>query len=390
MRGFILRHLRIVSSRELIDDGYIRIKNGVVAELGREPIRESGGEDIILKGYTAVPGFIDTHTHGIMGLDVTLNPEAHKLLEMGRHYVKHGVTAFLPTTVSSSHETIMEACKAVKQAIEEWTPEFGSRILGIHLEGPYLNLKAAGAQNPQYIREPNVRELEQYIRVSGNNIRQITIAPEIKDAYKVITFAKSMGITVSAGHTNASYEEGIKGVELGVTKATHIFNGMTRFNHREPGIALALMQSPGVYVEIIPDFIHLHPATVKMIIDHVSPNRVVLITDSIAATDMPDGVYELGGLKLKVEHGVCKLMDAESLAGSTLTMDKVFRNIRSLGYSIIDIAVMTSLAPAKSINIGSNLKIGDISPGYKADIAILDEEYKVVKTFVEGNITYEK
>lgn len=385
-----LRHLTIVSSSKLIEDGYVVIERGVIRDVGREPLGGSMSSEVNLSGYIAVPGFIDTHTHGVKGLDVTSNPEPHRILEMSKYYVKHGVTSYVPTTVTAPHEVIIDACRAVREARLQWTPIDGSRILGIHLEGPYINPKAAGAQNTAYIRRPSIKELQEYIDASGKTIVQLTIAPEVDGALDLIRYASSLGIIVSAGHTDSSYEEGVKAVELGVLKATHIFNGMTRFHHREPGIALALIQSPRVFIELIADFIHVHPAVVKMTIDLGGSSRVALITDSIAATDMPDGIYELGGLKVIVEKGVCKLLSTGSLAGSTLTMDKAFKNIVKLGYSLTDAAAMASATPAKSINVDEKLKIGDIRAGYVADIAILNKELEVVKTIIEGSIVYEK
>ncbi|MEM1532925.1 MAG: N-acetylglucosamine-6-phosphate deacetylase [Desulfurococcaceae archaeon] len=385
-----LRHLTIASSSKLIEDGYVVVERGIIRDVGREPLGSSVSSEVNLSGYIAVPGFIDTHTHGVKGLDVTSNPEPHRILEMSKHYVKHGVTSYVPTTVTAPHEVIIDACRAVREARLQWTPIDGSRILGVHLEGPYINPKAAGAQNTAYIRKPSIKELQEYIDASGKTVVQITIAPEIDGALDLIRYASSVGITVSAGHTDSSYEEGVKAVELGVSKATHIFNGMTRFHHREPGIALALLQSPRVFIELIADFIHIHPAVVKMIIDLGGSSRITLITDSIAATDMPDGIYELGGLKVIVEKGVCKLLNTGSLAGSTLTMDKAFKNVVKLGYSLMDAAAMASTTPAKSINVDEKLKIGDIRAGYVADIAILNKELEVVKTIIEGSIVYEK
>ncbi|MEM1750623.1 MAG: N-acetylglucosamine-6-phosphate deacetylase [Desulfurococcaceae archaeon] len=385
-----LRHLTIASSSKLIEDGYVVVERGIIRDVGREPLGSSVSSEVNLSGYIAVPGFIDTHTHGVKGLDVTSNPEPHRILEMSKHYVKHGVTSYVPTTVTAPHEVIIDACRAVREARLQWTPIDGSRILGVHLEGPYINPKAAGAQNTAYIRKPSIKELQEYIDASGKTVVQITIAPEIDGALDLIRYASSVGITVSAGHTDSSYEEGVKAVELGVSKATHIFNGMTRFHHREPGIALALLQSPRVFIELIADFIHIHPAVVKMIIDLGGSSRITLITDSIAATDMPDGIYELGGLKVIVEKGVCKLLNTGSLAGSTLTMDKAFKNVVKLGYSLMDAAAMASATPAKSINVYEKLKIGDIRAGYVADIAILNKELEVVKTIIEGSIVYEK
>ncbi len=386
----VLRHLMIVSSGELIDDGYIVIEGGVIRDVGREPFGVSASNEVNLSGYIAVPGFIDTHTHGVRGLDVTSNPEPHRILEMGKHYVRHGVTSYVPTTVTAPHEVIIDVCRAVREARVQWTSSNGSRILGVHLEGPYINPKAAGAQNTAHVRKPSIKELQEYVDVSGKTVVQLTVAPEVDGALDLISYASSMGIVVSAGHTYSSYEEGVKAIEMGVSKATHIFNGMTRFHHREPGIALALLQSPKVFIELIADFIHLHPAVVKMAIDLGGPNRVALITDSIAATDMPNGIYELGGLRVIVEKGVCKLLDSGSLAGSTLTMDKAFRNIVKLGYSLVNAAAMASSTPARSINVDEKLKIGDIRAGYTADIAVLSNELKVVKTIIEGSIAYEE
>jgi N-acetylglucosamine-6-phosphate deacetylase len=384
--SFVVRHCRVVSLTRVVDDGYILVKNGVIVEVGKEPFE--GYADVVIdaEGLVAVPGFIDTHTHGIRGLDFTLNRDSESILRMAKYYAEHGVTGFVATTVTAPLEVLEEVCKAVKEAVELWRGE-GAKILGVHLEGPYINPEAAGAQNKVWIRRPNIDEFKRLVESCGNVVKQVTLAPELPDADKLIEYAKARGITVSAGHTNASYEEGLRAVKMGVTKATHLFNGMARFHHREPGIALALLQSSSVYLEIIADFIHLHPAVVKMVIDYASPKRVALVTDSIAATGMPDGVYELGGLKIVVEKGICRLADTGGLAGSTLTMDRAVKNITSLGYSLRDAVLMASYTPAKSIGLN---KLGDLEPGYSADFVILDENLSVVKTIVNGRVTYEK
>jgi len=286
----VIRHATIISSSEITRNGYISIKDGVIEEVGREPYSGSAENVINAEGLIAMPGFIDTHTHGIRGLDVTNDRDPCKILEMAKYYSEHGVTSFLPTTVTAPLEILKESCKAVREALQLWKPSHGARILGIHLEGPYINPEAAGAQNKSFIRPPDAREFKDLVEACGI-VKQVTIAPELKGSEELVRYAKGSGIVVSAGHTNASYEDGLKSIRLGVSKANHLFNGMTRFHHREPGIAIALLQSPDVYLEVIADFIHLHRAVVKMIIDYATPNRVVLITDSIAATDMPDGVY---------------------------------------------------------------------------------------------------
>ncbi|MEM1628822.1 MAG: N-acetylglucosamine-6-phosphate deacetylase [Desulfurococcaceae archaeon] len=388
MSVLVFRHCKIIAPNMVIKDGYVVIEDGVIKSVGKEPFKGPTSESIDLEGQLLLPGLIDTHTHGISGLDITMNPDPSVLLEMSSHYARHGVTGFLATTVSAPHDVLLKACKAFKDAKDSWRPSHGARLLGLHLEGPYISPEMPGAMNPLFIRKPSIRELEEYIEVSGRNIRQITIAPEIEGIDELITYARLNNIVVSAGHTNASYETGLNKIAMGISKATHIFNAMRGIHHREPGIALSLLQARGVFVELIADFIHLHPGVVKMVIDYASPDRVVLVTDSIAATDMPDGVYELGGLKISVERGVCKLVGADKLAGSTLTMDRAIRNIVELGYSLVDVAKMASLTPAKSIEL--DIKIGDIKPGYRADLIVLDEGFNVLKTIVNGVIVYER
>ncbi|MEM4970693.1 MAG: N-acetylglucosamine-6-phosphate deacetylase, partial [Sulfolobales archaeon] len=347
----ILKRCRIVSSEGVIENGYLVIEGGVVIDMGRGSPAGYLGSEVDLEGYTVFPGFIDTHTHGVRGLDATLDRDPGKILEMARRYVEYGVTGFLPTTVTAPHEVLLEACRSVGEAMDMWGKAEGARILGIHFEGPYINPEAAGAQNRLYIRSPDLREFRDLVESCRGVVRQITIAPELEGAESIIAYAREHGIVVSAGHSNASYEEALRAIELGVSKATHIFNSMRRFHHRDPGIALAMLQSPNIYVEVIADFIHLHRAVVKMIIDYISPERAVLITDSIAATGMQDGIYELGGLKVIVERGVCRLANTGELAGSTLTMNRAIANIISLGYPPEYAAKMSSLTPAKSIGI---------------------------------------
>jgi N-acetylglucosamine-6-phosphate deacetylase len=385
--SLVIRRARVVSSWGVVESGYIVIERGAIVEVGNEPYSGSQCNVIDAEGLYAVPGFVDTHTHGVKGLDVTVSRDPYTILEMAKQFTRYGVSAFLPTVVTAPLETLAEVCKAVSEAMDMWRPGEGARVLGLHMEGPYINPDMAGAQSRAFIRAPSLSEFKLLYEGCRGVLRQVTVAPEVAGAQELIPYAKSLGIVVSAGHTKASYEEGVKAVELGVTKATHLFNAMTRFSHREPGIALALLQSPKVFLEVIADFVHLHPAVVKMVIDLAGPERVALVTDSIAATGMPDGVYVLGNLEVVVKQGVCRLVGTEVLAGSTLTMDKAFRNVVGLGYSLSSVATMASLTPVKSLGLG--LRIGDIRRGYRADITILDDELRVVKTIVDGEVAYE-
>ncbi len=335
-----------------------------------------GGENY--RDYIAVPGFVDTHIHGIEGVEL-YSSKASDLEKGAKALVKYGVTAFLPTSVTLPHEELKNFLENVKHFIEN-PVDGGAKILGAYLEGPYINPEARGAQNPEYIRLPNLRELEEYIGIGKGVLRVIAVAPEMEGALDLISMARRAGIHVAVGHSKASYEQVIEAIAAGVDRATHLFNAMTRFHHREPGAAIALLESEEVFLEIIADLIHLHPATILMVHRVAGPRRVVLITDAISAAGLKDGVYSLGGLKVIVKDGIARLENG-ALAGSTLTMDRAVRNCISIGIPTNQALAMASRVPALSIGEES---LGCLKPGCRADMAILDDELKVVSTWVEG------
>lgn len=387
----LLRNARIYTPYEYIYPGYILIDKGLIREIGREPYphRQGDVEELDLDGMICGPGFIDTHIHGILGYD-TMDGSKRSFIEMSKSLIQYGVTSFIPSTVSASHEKLIEVSKALNESISDWNPSIGARILGLHIEGPYINPVKAGAHNKQYIRDPSIEEFNQYYEASGGFIREITLAPELKNAIELVKHAVSKGVIVQVGHTNATYEETVNAIISGASKATHIYNGMREIHHREPGVIVALLRSPRVFVEIIVDFIHVSPQMVDFTIEHTGVDRIVIVSDAISAAGLPDGIYDLGGLKIEVKKGISRLVETGSLAGSTLTMDRAFRNLTSLGYGIDDVFKMTSTNPAKSINADTLEKIGLLRPNYKADIVILDQNLEVAMTIVEGNILYQK
>lgn len=388
-RSLILRNLSIYTPYIAINKGCIIIEDGYISKVDIEPCPTEDVDTINLDGYIAGPGFIDTHIHGLLGFDV-MDAKPSSFLSISRILPRYGVTGFIPTTVTAPHNTITEVCKAFIEAYSQWSPSIGARFLGLHLEGPYINSSRAGAQNKQFIRKPNIDEFKEYYNACKGLIREVTIAPEVEGAIKFIEIISKMGIVVQIGHTDATYSEAIKGILAGASKATHLYNGMRGIHHREPGAAIALLSTPNVYIETIADLIHVSREMLKFTIDYSRVDRIVLITDAISATGMPDGIYELGGLKVKVEGGIPKLIDSGSLAGSTLTMDRAFRNIVSLGYSIGEAFAMASTNPAKSINAIEKERIGLIKPGYRADLVILNRDLEVVMTIVNGDIVFSK
>ncbi|MEM4488910.1 MAG: N-acetylglucosamine-6-phosphate deacetylase [Desulfurococcaceae archaeon] len=390
-QALLLRNARIYTPYEYIYPGYIIIDKGVIKEIGREPYphKLEDVEELDLNGMICGPGFIDTHIHGILGYD-TMDGSKKSFIEMSKSLVRYGVTSFIPSTVSAPHEKLVKVSRVLYESISEWNPKVGARILGLHVEGPYINPVKAGAHNRQYIREPSIEEFNQYYEASGGFIKELTLAPELKNSLELIKHAVSKGVIVQVGHTNATYDETINAIISGASKATHIYNGMREIHHREPGVVVALLRSPSIYVEIIVDFIHVSPQMVEFTIDYVGVNRIVAVSDAISATGLPDGIYSLGELKIEVKRGISRLVETGSLAGSTLTMDRAFRNLVSLGYSIDEVFKMTSTNPARSINADILEKIGLLKPNYKADIVVLDQNLEVAMTIVEGNVVYQK
>ncbi len=388
--SLIFRHAHIVTPTYEIPDGYIVIdENGVINEVGWEPLRKGlNGEEIFLNGYLVGPGFIDTHIHGFKGIDV-MNASVDDVIKLAKELTAYGVTSFIPTTVSAPHEEILKVCRVVKEVMSV-NHVYGARVLGLHLEGPYINPKKAGAHNKDFIREPNVVEFDQYFLESGRFIREVTVAPELRGALDFIRYVSSKGVVVQVGHTEASYETTLKAIACGVSKATHLYNAMGSIHHRSPGAPIALLSSKDVFIELIADYVHVAPEMLKFTIDYAGPDRVVLITDAISAAGLGNGEYLLGGLEVIVEDSIARLRRSGVLAGSTLTMSKALKNVRALGYSLREVFTMLSTTPAKSIGAVFREKVGIIKPGFKADLVILNNELEVVATLVNGKLMYNR
>lgn len=382
-KDVVLRNVRVITPYRDIARGYISIADGRIVEVGEEPYRNRGDfYGLSLDGFTIGPGFVDTHIHGSFGVDLSTARVSDVEL-LSRKLPMFGVTSFVPTSYTLPRDLLVSFCRNIYSASRSST---GARVVGIHLEGPYINPEKAGAQNPEYARPADIEELEELLEVSGGLLRSVTLAPEIEGGLDLVRYAVSRGVVVQVGHTNASYSKTVEAITLGASKATHLYNAMSGFHHRNPGAALALLQSDGVYLEIIADFIHVAPEVVDFTIRYASHCRVVLVTDSIAAAGMPDGTYRLGGVEIEVSGGVARVAGRDVLAGSTLTMDRALANILSLGYSLREAFFMASTAPAKSLGLSS--EIGLLLPGRRADLVILDRKLNVVATVVGGRIVY--
>ncbi|MPQ33144.1 N-acetylglucosamine-6-phosphate deacetylase [Clostridium estertheticum] len=332
------------------------------------------------KGRFVSPGFIDIHIHGSGGYD-TMDATKKALEIIGTTIAENGVTGYLPTTMTMEASSIYKALDVVREEMRIETR--GAKILGVHVEGPFINEKYKGAQKANNIVKPDYDIIKDYLDI----IKIITLAPEKDIDHSFIKKVKANSkITLSIGHSDASFEEAMKAIDDGISHATHIFNAMTPFNHRKPGIVGAIFTSD-ISCELIADLIHVHPAIFNILINLVHTDRMVLITDSMRAGCIKSGVSELGGQKVIVKNGAARLEDG-TLAGSVLTLNKAILNmLRNSDLKIYDVVAMATINPAKVINMDN--KKGSLEIGYDADIAIFNDDIDVSFTIVEGKIVYE-
>lgn len=331
-------------------------------------------------GKYVAPGFIDIHIHGAGGKD-TMDGEISDLKVISETIAKSGVTGFLPTTMTMEKEKIYKALDSVKLIMNEIV--HGAKILGAHMEGPFISPKYLGAHKIDHLRKPDLKFIKDYTDI----IKIITMAPEEDFQFKFIKSVKNNSdIVLSMGHTNLDYETALEAMGAGISNATHLFNAMPAFHHRAPGVVGAVLKSD-ISFELIADTLHLHPAIFQILLDVTGKKRMILTTDSMRAGNMPDGSYELGGQQVVVSNNSARLVDG-TLAGSVLTLNKaVFNILKYTDLEIYEAVALASLNPAKLINM-DKIK-GSIKIGKDADLIIFDKELKVEMTIVAGKVIYE-
>ena len=335
------------------------------------------------KNWTAFPGFIDIHIHGAAGHDaMDATPEALKGL--AGVLPKEGTTSFLATTMTQSDEAISAALKNIRDfRIEDGQAE----MLGVHLEGPFISDKRAGAQPIEHIAEPSYPLFQKWQKLSGNQIRLVTLAPETTNGLAFIKSLAEDGVIASIGHSDGTLEEVQAAVRAGASHVTHLYNQMSPFHHRNPGVVGAALTEKDLTVEVIADFIHSHPTSVELAFRQKGAERLILITDAMRAKGLAPGVYDLGGQDVQVTRKDARLADG-TLAGSILTMDAAIRNVQSItGCSLNELVSMTSANAAKELGLTNK---GSLQEGSDADVAILDDSFAVQLTICRGTIAYTK
>lgn len=370
---FVLAN-RIVSGDLLIIDG--KIKKITEKE---NPLYENG---IDLKGKYVVPGFIDAHIHGAYGADA-MDGTVEALKTISSFVVKHGTTNFLATTLTSTKEILKNVLEKVAEVQDKELD--GANIFGAHMEGPYFDIQYKGAQNEKYMKPAGIEEIKEYLSVKPGLVKLFSLSPKDETTLEAIKFLKENGVVVSVGHSAVNFDDVQKAIKAGLSHSTHTYNGMRGFTHREPGVVGAVLTNDAVMAEIIFDKIHAHPEAVRLLLKAKGVDKVECITDAMSATGLPDGNYKLGELDVYVKDSQARLVSNDSLAGSVLTLDKAFKNVIELGYSIFDAVKMTSTNAAKEFGLNT----GEISEGKDADLVVLNDDYSVDMTFVKGKLKYQ-
>jgi N-acetylglucosamine-6-phosphate deacetylase len=325
-----------------------------------------------------VPGFVDIHVHGGGGASYTDGNDAD-ILRAAMFHRSHGTTTTLASLVTASPADLLTAVYALADSTR------AGAVAGIHLEGPWLSAARCGAHDPAQLRDPAPTEIDALLTAGGGAIRMVTLAPERTGSDDAITRFADAGVIVAVGHTEATYEQTRHAVELGATVGTHLFNAMRPVHHREPGPAIALLQDARVTVELIADGVHVHPAMQRAVIEAAGADRVALVTDATAAAGLGDGEFRLGGMQVDVVEQVARVRGTSTIAGSTATMDQLFRSAAGLG-SDRDAALaaavqMTATTPARALGLD---RAGCLRTGADANLVVLERDLQVTRVMAGG------
>ncbi|MFC7672544.1 N-acetylglucosamine-6-phosphate deacetylase [Mycolicibacterium sp. GCM10028919] len=366
----------VVTGSNLLRPGWIEVSGGSVVGVGEGPPERAPDRD--LGEVTVVPGFVDTHVHGGGGGNFSAASPDETATAVALHR-GHGTTTLVASLVTAAAEDLLRQVEALAVDVR------AGHLDGIHLEGPWLSTRRCGAHQPSLMRDPDPAEIDRILEVGGGAVRMVTIAPERAGAIAAIRQLTAAGVVAAVGHTEASFDQTRAAIEAGARVGTHLFNAMRPIDRREPGPVIALLDDPRVTVELITDGVHVDPAIYRHVTRAAGPDRVSLITDAMAATGMADGVYHLGPLAVDVVGGVARVAGTDTIAGSTATMDVVFRYAVTHGGLARDDALLSavrqaSINPARALGLPAS----GLVPGAPADLVVLGAELDVAGVLRRG------
>jgi N-acetylglucosamine-6-phosphate deacetylase len=372
----LLSGARLVLPGAVLENGWLEVRGGRIARIGSAPLPVDATEaQRDLGGRLVVPGFVDCHVHGGGGGSYTSGDLAEARRAVSFH-AGRGTTSTVASLVTAPEEDLLDALGPLSELWEE------GLIAGVHLEGPFLSAARCGAQDPRFLQEPDRAVLARLLDAGKGSVRMVTLAPELPGAIELVRQIVDAGVVAAIGHSDATYDEARRAIEAGARVATHLWNGMRPLHHREPGIAGAALEHGEVVCELVADGRHVHPAVIGLAFA-AAPGRMALITDAISAAGAPDGLYELGPARVRVERGEARLEGGGALAGSTIGMGDAFSYAaRSAGLSVVAAAEASSLVPARVLGIDATT--GSLEAGKAADLAVLDDELRVVAVMRRG------
>ncbi|MDK9871909.1 MAG: N-acetylglucosamine-6-phosphate deacetylase [Staphylococcus equorum] len=381
MAEYVIENGRIYTEAELIEQGYIIVKDDKITDIGKGDY-EGALTTYDAQGQHVLPGFIDVHMHGGYGEDA-MDASYEGLKHLAESLLSEGTTSYLATTMTQSDDNITKALENIIEYQKQQDVLKAADIVGIHLEGPFISEHKVGAQNPAYVQRPSIEKVQQFQKTANNQIKVITFAPEVEGAHETLEALHNQ-IRFSIGHTVATFDETNEAVARGAKHVTHLYNAGTPFEHREPGVFGAAWTNDSLSTELIVDGIHSHPTAIQIAYKQKGNTRFFLITDAMRAKGMPDGEYDLGGQNVIVKGSEARLASG-ALAGSILKMNEGLKNlIQYTGDTLNNLWRVTSLNQAIALNIESQK--GSLKVGKDADIVIVDDEITVQTTIKAGAI----
>ncbi|GAA3372748.1 N-acetylglucosamine-6-phosphate deacetylase [Streptomyces sannanensis] len=362
--SLVLTGARVVLPAGVVEDGRVSVEGGRIARTA-----PAGAPSLDLTGHWIVPGFVDLHNHGGGGASFTSGTVEDVLTGIATHRA-HGTTTLVASTVTGDMDFLAQRAGLLSELVEQ------GDLAGIHFEGPFISPCRKGAHSEALLRHPDPAEVRKLIDAARGTAKMVTLATELPGGIDSVRLLAEHGVIAAIGHTDATYEQTVEAIDAGATVATHLFNAMPGLAHRAPGPIAALLEDERITVELIDDGTHLHPAALQLAFHHAGAERVAFITDAMDAAGFGDGRYHLGPLEVEVRDGVARLVEGDSIAGSTLTLDRAFRRAVTVdGLPVPSVVRAISANPARLL--GMYDRVGSLEPGKDADLVVLDSEFTV-------------